>query len=125
MKYIIDTYILLYWLDDPNQITLEVRNLLESSDNKVYFSMASVWEMMIKKSIGKLNFPANLKEMLSTEDIEILSIEFEHLEQIQNLAWHHKDPFDRLIIAQAKYENLKIITNDQVFKNYTEQIFWA
>ncbi len=127
MPYLLDTHALLWFLEDDQQLPPKVAQQIKDVRNKCYVSIASLWEIAIKVKLGKLSigFPfEKFASYLADNDIELLSISFEHLLQLGNLDLHHRDPFDRLIIAQGLVENLTIITRDDHFKDYTDNVFW-
>lgn len=102
-------------------------NEITDIDNKCYVSIASLWEIAIKVKLGKLSlkFPfERFASYLSDNDIELLPISFDHLVKVLNLDPHHRDPFDRIIIAQGLVEDLTIITKDEHFPSYTDRILW-
>lgn len=126
MKYLIDTHILIWFLEGDKQLSTEISALIENSQNEVYISQASLWEMAIKIGIGKLRLSISLSELeqfLMGHQFQILPINFPHYEELQNLPFHHQDPFDRMIIAQAKVENLILITHDRRFQMYDVNLF--
>lgn len=127
MKYLLDTHTLLWFLEDDPQLPEKVRKEIADIDNKCYISIASLWEIAIKIKLGKLSikFPfEKFAAYLSDNEIELLPISLEHLLQLLNLELHHRDPFDRLIIAQGLAENLTILTKDENFSRYTSNILW-
>lgn len=113
--------------DDP-QLGDEARNIYLNNANDIFASMASVWEMAIKISLKKLEIPGTLsdfvKEHIRGNKIDILSIELNHLYQLENLTYFHRDPFDRLIISQAIVENIPILSSDKAFDDYPIQRIW-
>jgi PIN domain nuclease of toxin-antitoxin system len=120
MDYLLDTHILL-WFINGEELDWDLIN-------KIFLSIASLWEIAIKHSLGKLPLQSEfseLKEILHDTNIEILPIEFSHLQELLVLPDIHNDPFDRIIIAQAIHENLKLITRDSKFKGYAADITWV
>ncbi len=120
-NYLLDTHTFLWFVSDAPELSARARNLIENEEANVFLSIASIWEIAIKNSLGKLevkggfdSIPKDLKE----NDIEILQIEFEHTAISNKLPFVHSDPFDRIIIAQAIVEKMEIIGNDKVFDNY-------
>ncbi len=105
-----------------------MRQLMDDGGNELFISIASLWEIAIKFSIGKLNlqqpFDAMFPEQLETNSIEIIGITIDHLKAVSSLPFHHRDPFDRLIIAQSKVEGLSIISVDTVFDDYGVRREW-
>ncbi|MEE9431796.1 MAG: type II toxin-antitoxin system VapC family toxin [Melioribacteraceae bacterium] len=100
MKYLIDTHVLLWITNDDSRLSEKVKNLFLNEKNDIYLSMASVWEMAIKISLNKLDVNETLKSFVRTKiirnKIKIVNISVEHLFMLENLPFHHKDPFDRL-----------------------------
>lgn len=128
MRYLLDTHTLLWIVNDDPQLGNEVKNIFLNNENDIFASMASVWEMAIKISLKKLEIPGTLsdfvKEHIRGNKIDILSIELNHLYQLENLTYYHRDPFDRLIISQAIVENIPILSSDKVFDDYPIQRIW-
>lgn len=121
MNYLIDTHILLWYMVGDKRIDHEIQIKIEDEKNTIFLSNASLWEITIKLSIGKLKLKgtlAELKQYLVEKGFKILEFDFEDLETLKNLPFHHQDPFDRLIVAQAKTKNLEIITDDEHVKLY-------
>ncbi len=127
MKYLLDTHTFLWFVNDSDEIPEELFNLLES-DVDLLLSIASLWEIAIKVNIGKLTLPKPymnfISEQMKLNDIEILPISLEHLNLISTLPLYHRDPFDRLIIAQSLVENLTIISKDSAFDAYAITKLW-
>jgi PIN domain nuclease of toxin-antitoxin system len=121
MRLLIDTHILIYFLEGSNSLSNSHRQIIADSNNEVLLSIASLWEMAIKISIGKLTLSQSLKDVIKQveiEDFEILPISPEHTLQVSTMPFHHRDPFDRIIIAQCQIETLDIISNDTNFPAY-------
>jgi PIN domain nuclease of toxin-antitoxin system len=118
MKLLLDTHVLLWWLDDPSQIAEAAVSAIRDPENSVYVSTATVWEIVIKKALGKLLAPDNLDEVLSVCQFSPLSITVEHALAVRNLPLHHHDPFDRMLVAQTKVEGLTIVTRDSDVLRY-------
>lgn len=130
--HIVDTSVLLWLNSDPGRLSQPVRALFESDDNAYLISLASVWEMQIKVQIAKLKLPGDrasvhhfVEGIIDTQpNFGLLPIRKEHIYALADLPLHHRDPFDRLLIAQAKSENLPIISADDVFSGYSVQVTW-
>ena len=123
----LDTHALLWFLQDDPQLPEEVGIEITNVENSCYVSIASLWEIAIKINLGKLTikFPfVKFTSYLADNDIEVLQIGFDHLIQVATLDLHHRDPFDRIIIAQGLVENLTIVTRDEHFPSYTDRILW-
>jgi len=122
-KYLLDTHYIIWLLLDTSKIKDNILRIIQNPENVIFYSDISLWEIAIKTKVGKLNIKRDLKtlpEAMKIQNIDILQLKqlhiFETLE-IQSFE-NHKDPFDRLLIAQAKIENLTIITDDEKFKLY-------
>lgn len=125
--YLLDTNALLYFLYDSEKLSKEASEVIYYSRAKIYVSIASLWEIAIKSSIGKLEIKSSISKIAETcekEQLDILSIKPFHLDGIENLPPIHKDPFDRLIISQAVTENLAIITKDETIPRYDIKVVW-
>lgn len=126
MKVLIDTQIFV-WLDsEPEKLSLQSKSILEEQENQIYLSVVSIWELQIKSQLGKLTLERSLKSILEsqqeTNGLEILSLEIMHIFGLENLPYHHKDPFDRLLISQAKTENLSLLSADHIFSKYEVEL---
>jgi len=127
MKCILDTHALIWFLEDNPKLSTPAKNEIESTQNQCFVSIASLWEIAVKISLGKLALRYDfslLSDFLIKSDIEILPIEFEHLQELLHLDFPHKDPFDRLIIAQSISEKMTIITKDENFDKYKVKLLW-
>jgi len=121
MRLLIDTHILIWFLEGNKLLSKSRRQIIANPQNDVFVSIASLWEMAIKISVGKLTLAkllADVIKQIAVENIEILPIAPEHTLQISVLPFHHRDPFDRIIIAQAQLENLPVMTDDDEFGYY-------
>ncbi|MHB1920867.1 MAG: type II toxin-antitoxin system VapC family toxin [Chitinophagaceae bacterium] len=127
MQFLLDTHTFIWFISGDQMLPQNAIDAIRDTDNKCFISIASIWEIAIKSSLKKLELKSdfnNIIDFLSENDIEILPITFKHLQRLINLEFHHRDPFDRMIIAQGLAENLTIITKDEHFPIYTNQIFW-
>ncbi|MDH4198856.1 MAG: type II toxin-antitoxin system VapC family toxin [Spirochaetia bacterium] len=124
MKYLIDTNLLLWFAEGNEQIPIRIRELLLDEKSIIYVSMATLWEIAIKQSLGKLKIPCPLEVFLDEirwkYNFLILSIDESHILKQSNLPFYHRDPFDRLIFAQSIVENLEFLYTDSVFDKYRE-----
>ncbi len=118
MQYLLDTHILLWWFTTPEKIKSKAQKIIKDKSNTIYLSSASFWEMAIKKSIGRLTLPHNLIEAATVESFKILPIMPEEGLGVADLPLLHSDPFDRLLIMQAKLNDLIIITKDSKITEY-------
>lgn len=125
MNLLLDTCVLLWWLDDPNLLSKEASTAIKEPDNQIIVSVVSAWEIAIKKALGKLESPDNLKEVIADAEFELIPIDYAHAWQVKDLPLHHGDPFDRLLVAQATVENLTLVTRDPKLKAYNIPILKA
>ena len=128
MKLLLDTHAFIWWASEPEKLSINVLSLLENRDNTLVLSVASVWEIQIKRQIGKLKLDIPLWQILESQqqinDLQILSIHLAHVVALDNLPAHHKDPFDRLLIAQANVEDMLLVSKDEAFSNYSVRLIW-
>ena len=129
MRLLIDTQIFLWLFLYPKRVSTDVVSLLKNPASNIFFSAASAWEIAIKFGNGKLHLPDKPEIFVPSRaglaGFWLLPIIPEHALQVADLPFHHKDPFDRLIIAQAKYEKLIILTTDLIFRKYTSDFIDA
>jgi PIN domain nuclease of toxin-antitoxin system len=115
---LIDTHILLWAIFDDSKINSNHKEILKNPENRILVSTISPFEISIKKSIGNLSFPHKPGELIALIGFEELPILPQHLNMVEEVNWFHKDPFDKMIIAQALSEDLEIISYDVQFKQY-------
>ena len=118
MRYLLDTHVILWWLTTPEVIKKNALQIIKDSSNAIFVSSASLWEMAIKKSIGKLTLPHNLLEGITSAGFKCLPVMPEESLGVADLPLLHSDPFDRLLIIQAKLNDLILITNDSKIISY-------
>jgi PIN domain nuclease of toxin-antitoxin system len=116
--YLVDTHPLLWWAIDPHQLTEAARLILASGHKSVFVSHASAWEIAIKESRGKLSLPESYETLFARSRFTQLPMTLAHISQIKSLPHIHGDPFDRMLIAQAKVERLVLITRDTEMQKY-------
>ncbi len=121
MNNLLDTHILLWHLTDNPKLSKEKSEIIENKENQIFFSIASLWEIGIKNSIGKLEITQPIANIVPNE-IVILDLKVRHIEKMMSLPFNHRDPFDRILIAQALSENFTIMTDDDWFKQYSVSI---
>jgi PIN domain nuclease of toxin-antitoxin system len=128
MRVLIDTHVFIWWTGESNQLSSLARDTLIDPQTELLVSTASVWEMQIKVSLGKLSFQTALPELINDEisrnRINLLPIELKHIYALHNLPLHHRDPFDRLLIAQSILEELTIVSIDEKFDSYGINRLW-
>lgn len=118
MRYLLDTNALLWWLEKSPRLRTIAYEIIASRDNQIHVSPISVWEVAVKSSVGKLDLQADLLGLIRKNRFIELPITLQHAFKVKDLPLIHKDPFDRLLIAQAMTEELTIITSDGVFERY-------
>ena len=118
MSYLLDTHIFLWVIGAPEKLSSQVRALITDGRNTIYLSAASVWEIAIKRKLGKLKSPDDIDKIADLKNFRKLHINFQHAECAAALPEYHRDPFDRMLIAQAKIHDLQLITSDLSFRNY-------
>lgn len=123
-RLLVDTHALLWWLTDDRALSLTAREALADPAIEPLVSAASIWEIAIKRSLGKLSAPDDLPERISDEGFSWLAISPAHAWQVRDLPTHHRDPFDRMLIAQALTEHLPVITTDSRFTEYGVEVRW-
>ncbi len=128
MRLLLDTHALLWFLAGESRLSPHARRVIADPDNEVLVSIGSLWEITIKASIGKLTlekpFEQLIPSQLEAERIEVLPIEMHHLATLRGLLFHHRDPFDRLIIVQAIAEGTSVVSRDAAFSEYGVRVLW-
>jgi PIN domain nuclease of toxin-antitoxin system len=128
MRLLLDTHTLLWWVEDARQLSPQARAHLADSQNDCFVSLVSPWEMAIKACNGnlKLAVPIRLyfEQHLPANDFHLLPITLDHVTKVETLPRHHRDPFDRLLIAQALHEGLSLVSIDPAFDAYGVQRVW-
>lgn len=124
-KYLVDTHALLWWASAPDKLSEEARLAIRSGHNQLFFSYASMWEISITLSLGKLKLPEPATKLVEKSRCQLLPIQLEHLDALTILPWHHRDPFDRMIISQAITDNLAVISSDKQFDQYNISLLVA
>lgn len=128
MRLLLDSHTFLWAITDSNELSAIAREALTDTDNDLFLSVASAWEMAIKASIGKLRLQIPLEDLLQSArhdlGLRILHVELSHALAVQNLAFHHRDPFDRLLLAQARVDGLSLLSRDAVFDLYEIPRIW-
>jgi PIN domain nuclease of toxin-antitoxin system len=128
MKLLLDTHTFLWFIEGNLNLSDIARGLIEDQESQRFLSVASLWEIAIKVSIGKLELGMAFTELVKHEvygnAIELLEIQPEHLDELAKLPFYHKDPFDRLMIAQSLAESTPVVTKDSAFGSYPVAILW-
>lgn len=128
MKLLLDTHTFIWWDSEPAKLSPLALALCQDRENILLLSVASIWEMQIKLQLGKLGLTLPLMEIVETQrqtnNIEILPITLTHVLALENLPAHHKDPFDRLLVAQAIAEEAALVSGDPSIAKYAVQVVW-
>lgn len=128
MKLLLDTHTFLWFIEGNLNLSNTARNLIEDEGNERFLSIASLWEMAMKVSMNKLTLRPTFTELVTQQvygnAIEVLEIRSEHLNILAKMPFHHKDPFDRLIISQSIAERMAVISKDSEFEKYPVTLFW-
>jgi PIN domain nuclease of toxin-antitoxin system len=128
MKLLLDTHALIWFISGDNRLGVQAKEAFLNQDNKLYFSKASLWEMTIKISLGKLilveHWLTAIENEMVSNGIQWLEIEIDHCKTLADIPFHHRDPFDRLLISQAITESMSIVSIDDQFSHYPLEIIW-
>ena len=128
MKALLDTHVFLWWIMDDARLSLYIRDFIADEGNDLFLSSASCWEIAIKTKIGRLKLPDNpekfIPDQMIANNISGLPIQLVHALHVYNLPDHHRDPFDRILVAQSRIEKIPIITNDHLFADYDVKVLW-
>ena len=128
MNLLLDTHVFLWLNDTPEKLSPAALAACQDENNILFLSLASVWEIQIKQQLGKLELNENLPTLVSTQQqqngLQLLSIELAHIEALNQLPSVHRDPFDRLLIAQSIQQQMLIVSADQVFTDYPVKLIW-
>ena len=126
--YLLDTHAFLWATLAPKKLSRKAAKIISDRDAVVYLSIASIWEMAIKKGLGKLKLPVSLREFIDRAaadlGVGILMASMSHVLEVEYLPMHHSDPFDRLLISQSKLENLALLSSDENFQEYGVRRIW-
>ncbi len=124
MKLLLDTHAALWWLADDKRLGQDATRYLNDDSNRVLLSAVVVWEVAIKRSLGKLQAPVDLASTLIAAGVQPLPITLDHAAAVEVLPWHHRDPFDRMLVVQALAENATIVSQDARLQEYGVPLIW-
>jgi PIN domain nuclease of toxin-antitoxin system len=124
MRLLPDTHAVLWLLGEDRRLSKRADRLLTDPSNEVLLSAAVVWEVAIKRSLGKLDAPDALASVLIDAGAVPLAVSVEHAEAVARLPWHHRDPFDRLLVAQAELETATLVSSDERLRSYGARVEW-
>jgi PIN domain nuclease of toxin-antitoxin system len=128
MKVLLDTHAFLWLITDEDRLSENARQTFLNTENSLFFSAASLWEICIKTSLGKISLKdgwfQTIKEEMAINTIQWLPIEMTHCAEVTELPFHHRDPFDRMLIAQAIVEEMKLLSRDSRLSDYAIELIW-
>jgi PIN domain nuclease of toxin-antitoxin system len=127
MRIIIDTHVLIWYLNGDEDLPVHLIKIIEDPNNIIVISVVSLWELTIKISSKKLEIDISLSQIqqyIKSKDVELLDIQFDSFVSLLDLPYHHRDPFGRMLIAQAISQNLPIISADRHFQSYPINVIW-
>ncbi len=128
MKILLDTHTFLWWVAEDAQLSLKAKEIIANPDNEIYFSVVSAWEIIIKVGTGKLSLSESpetyIPSRIASNQFGILPVQMPHILKINSLPNFHKDPFDRLLIAQSLVEDLSLMTIDNAIAQYPVKTIW-
>ena len=128
MRLLLDTHTLLWWHDKPKELSSKALDAIQNEENEVFISVVNAWEMQIKSQLNRLTLPRGLEEIFNIEmddnAFSLLTVELSHVYSLKTLPLHHNDPFDRLLISQARAEDLTLVSTDGEFKKYEVDLLW-
>ena len=125
MKLLLDTHLILWWLMDSPSLSAAARALISDPANTIFISAVSLWEIWLKESLGKLRLPPAFDESLAAQSFESLPLTAAQARRVALLPWHHRDPFDRMLVAQAQAEGLTLLTADPALGPYGDFVRMA
>jgi PIN domain nuclease of toxin-antitoxin system len=125
LRLLLDTHTLLWTLKEPERLTARSATAIAAEDSRVFVSVVSPWELAIAEARGRLSTPDDLEAHLERNRFELLPVKLRHIDLIRAMAHHHRDPFDRMLIAQAQVEGLTLVTSDKEMRRYPVSIFPA
>jgi PIN domain nuclease of toxin-antitoxin system len=128
MKLLLDTQAFIWWDNEPEKLSQSARAQCEDVNNALMLSIASLWEMQIKLQLGKLRLKKPLAVLIADQQrqcgLQLLSVELSHVLELENLPAVHKDPFDRMLAAQARVEAMSLVSSDSIFGQYPVSVLW-
>ncbi|MCP5094524.1 MAG: type II toxin-antitoxin system VapC family toxin [Chloroflexi bacterium] len=128
MQLLLDTHTIIWWDSEPAQLSSPPHELCQDQSHILSLSVVSVWEMLIKSQLGKLTLNLPLAKLVENQQrinqVHVLSTKLDHILELDNLPLHHKDPFDRLLIAQARIEEATLLSKDNAFSAYPVETIW-
>ena len=127
-RLLLDTHVFLWWASDAEELSIAARKAISDSRNECFLSIASCWEMAIKSSLGKLSLskPVDrfVQDVVADNGFRLLAMDLRHTAKVESMPYHHRDPFDRLLLAQAITEKLTMVSADSIFSSYAVKRLW-
>ena len=124
MRLLLDTHAALWWLTDDSRLGDEAARHLGDDSNQLLLSAAVVWEVAVKRSLGQLNAPEDFAGTILSGGAHAVAVTTEHAAAVEHLPWHHRDPFDRILVAQAQIERATLVSGDEVLSAYGVPVVW-
>ncbi|HYJ20698.1 MAG TPA: type II toxin-antitoxin system VapC family toxin [Solirubrobacterales bacterium] len=125
LKLLLDTHVMLWAISDPGRLSVQARNSIASEENEVFVSVVSPWEIAIKKSRNRIEIPDDLDRGLESSGFKLLPVLLRHTKAIESMPHHHRDPFDRMLVAQAIVDGMILVTADRKLTHYTAALMPA
>ena len=128
MRVLLDSHAFLWWIVDDPRLSPGAREVIAEGDNEVFFSAASAWELAIKSRLGRLRMPADFERFVTDQvdlnGFSVLPVQLSHALRVHALPEHHKDPFDRMLVAQAQVEDMLLVSRDRRLADYRLRLVW-
>ena len=128
MRYLLDTHTFLWWITDDSRLSVHVREIIRDPSNEILFSVASAWEITIKAQLGRFELPTDpaslIQEQLAANGFATLPIDLHHALSVAKLPLFHRDPFDRMLVAQALADQIPLLTADPAISQYDISVIW-
>jgi PIN domain nuclease of toxin-antitoxin system len=124
LRLLLDTHAALWWLTDDRRLSGEAVRLLDDESHEILLSAAVVWEVAVKRSLGKLNAPEDFAGALLSGGAHAVPVTVDHAAAVEQLPWHHRDPFDRILVAQAQIERATLVSGDEALAAYGVPVVW-
>jgi PIN domain nuclease of toxin-antitoxin system len=128
VRVLLDTHSFLWWVHGDDRVSDTAREIISDEDNEIFFSVASAWEIAIKAGVGKLDIPRGPERFIARHtklnDFAVLPIDLRHALGVYELPDHHRDPFDRMLVAQARAEEIPVLTSDPEIARYPVETMW-
>ncbi len=128
MKLLLDTHTFLWWISDSDRLSRKARSLISSGANEIFFSAVSAWEIAVKAELGRITLPSDpekfVPQHITQNAFQVLPVQLRHALRVFSLPSVHRDPFDRMLVAQAEAEKMPLLTGDSRFHGYSIKVIW-